>query len=241
VNYVAILAYDGCSYFGWQKTKEGPSIEEALERVLEQIFQHPIALQAASRTDRGVHAEGQVVNWTSPKIIDCERLVISINQLLPGSIRLLSLAIKDDTFHPTLDNSGKHYLYSISTGEVQLPSKRLTHWHIREPLDIKAMQDAAKSLIGTQDFKPFCNFRKNLRYESTVCTITNCTVEQLDNELIINMIGDRFLYKMARNIAGSLVYVGLKKLKSLFAQSRPELGITAPAHGLCLKKVFCEK
>lgn len=241
MNYVAIVAYDGFAYFGWQKTREGPSIEETLEKTLTQIFQHPISLQAASRTDRGVHAEGQIINWNSSKHIDCNRLHISINQLLPSDIQILSLTTKDECFHPTLDNTGKHYVYSITTGAVQLPSKRHTHWHIVKPLNIESMRNAARELIGTHDFKPFCNFRKNLKYESTICTLSAITIEEVDNEILIHMIGNRFLYKMARNIAGSLVYVGMGKLTSLSADNRTALGCTAPAHGLCLKKVFCEK
>ena len=247
-KYVALIAYDGTAYYGFQKTKEGPSIEESLETILQQIFQHPISLQAASRTDRGVHAEGQVVDWNSPKDLDCTQLNISLNQLLPPDIRVLNITnTVDISFHPTLDATSKHYLYCISNTPVQLPKERLTHWHIIPPLDTKLMQKASHSLIGTHDFKSFCNARKDLRYETTIRTITGITIEQRESEITVHMMGNAFLYKMARNIVGTLVYVGLQKIpiesltELLEAKNRPGIGITAPAHGLFLKELLYVK
>ena len=101
------IAYDGTDYLGWQKTKEGPSIEADLEQALQQILQHPISLQAASRTDAGVHAEGQVVNFFTSHNIDLSRLQKSLNGILPDQLSILDMAEMPPEFHPTLDCIGK--------------------------------------------------------------------------------------------------------------------------------------
>jgi tRNA pseudouridine38-40 synthase len=158
VNLKFTIAYDGTHYLGWQKTQEGPSIEESLQQVLEQIFQEPISLQAASRTDAGVHALGQVVNCHVQKLLVTEeRLHISLNSLLPADIRLLSCEIAPNHFHPTLDCKMKEYHYWICTCPVQLPHNRFTSWHVHQPLDFAAMEQSAKLLTGEHDFADFCN------------------------------------------------------------------------------------
>ncbi len=247
-NYIAQVAYDGTNYLGWQKTQEGPSIEEEIEKVLSLIFQHPISLQAASRTDRGVHAEGQIINWLSEKTFDPPKLLASLNKLLPSDIQILGITNSiDNTFHPTLDTSGKEYLYRISTGPIQLPRYRWTHWHVPSPLDRGKIESAFQYLVGKHDFKSFCNSRKNMKYESTVRNLSSISLSQMPHEIVLSIQGDHFLYKMARNIVGTLVYIGLGKLDlqaipdSYESKSRPLLGITAPAHGLCLKEIFYEK
>lgn len=238
-NYKLIVAYDGSGYYGWQKNISGPSIEVALQKVLEQILQHPVKLQAASRTDRGVHALGQVVNFHTEKMPS----LLSINSLLPEEIRALSLDQVEASFHPTLDAKSKTYSYRISTSPVQLPHDRMTCYHIWQPLDLDAMNQAAKHLIGTHDFKSF-TCRKKDPHETTTRTLSSCVVETSPpHYLQITMTGNAFLYKMARTIAGTLIYVGLGKLKAddipsiLKSKSRPLSGVTAPAHGLTLVSI----
>ncbi len=246
-NIKAILSYDGTGYLGWQKTRMGPSIEEQLQTALETITRQPIVLQAASRTDAGVHAEGQVINFfLENDEIDLSKLLISLNQLLPHDIAIVELEEASSDFHPTLDAKGKEYHYTVSYGQVQFPRHRFYSWHTPYCLDLKSMKEAARFFIGEQDFSSFCNVKKNDRETNFVRTIHGVDIVELpEKQLRIIIRGNRFLYKMARNIAGTLVAVGRGKIlppsaiSGIFAQKdRTLAGPSAPAHGLSLFRVF---
>jgi tRNA pseudouridine38-40 synthase len=245
-NIRIILAYDGTNYLGWQKTSTGPSIEAILQTTMEKILQEPVVLQAASRTDAGVHAKGQVVNFfTTKEDIDLFKLVHSLNCMLPKDIVVIEAQIAPDHFHPTLDNKGKEYHYHLFYGAVQYPHLRRTSWHYPQKLDISLMREAVQILLGTHDFSAFCNLKKNTEYEDYIRTITRLEIFELpDNNLRIEIEGNNFLYKMVRNIVGTLVYIGSKKidvnqLKSILESGdRTQAGVTAPAHGLFLAKVI---
>lgn len=241
-NIRLLIAYDGAPFFGWQKTAMGPSIEETLQDVLEQILQEPVKLQAASRTDRGVHAEGQVVNFMTEKD---PPLTISLNRLLPGSIKVLDVKVMPPTFHPTLDAKKKLYTYSICFGPTQLPVNRHYSWHIPDQLNLEQMRYAADYLIGEHDFSAFCNMHSNLNYPHKRRTIESIEWTSLgSHRLMLAIRGNHFLYKMARTLVGTLVYVGRGKLAAdaipeiLASKKRVQAGITAPAHGLTLKKIY---
>ncbi|MBS0616186.1 MAG: tRNA pseudouridine(38-40) synthase TruA [Verrucomicrobia bacterium] len=240
-NLCLTIAYDGTDYLGWQKTKEGPSIEAELQHTLEQILQHPVSLQAASRTDAGVHAEAQVVNFFTPHAKDLDRLQKSLNGLLSPAISVTDIAEMPTAFHPTLDCSGKEYHYHLCLGSFQLPQYRHYSWHYPYPLDVGAMQKAAPFLQGYHDFSAFtCEPQEDNHREVFSIEIEPISTHRLQ----IRVSGNRFLYKMVRSIVGTLVYVGcgkieMQKLPSILAsQDRKQAGVTAPAHGLTLKKVL---
>jgi tRNA pseudouridine38-40 synthase len=235
------VAYDGTHYLGWQKTPTGPSIEEALQRVLEKILQEPIQLQAASRTDAGVHAQGQVVNFfSSREILKLE----SVNSMLPKDIVVLDLEEAPEAFHPTLDCVGKEYHYTLSLGSVCLPQHRYTSWHYHYPIDMEVLKEVSKCLIGTHDFAAFCNVKKNESYESTIREVEDIVVEKSgENLLTIKVMGKKFLYKMVRNIVGTLVWAASGRMDPSSVQEilrnkdRTLAAMTAPAQGLTLFKV----
>lgn len=240
-NICLTIAYDGTDYLGWQKTKEGPSIEGDLQETLQQILQHPVSLQAASRTDGGVHAEGQVVNFFTSHAIDLYRLQKSLNGLLSPALSVTNIAEMPPSFHPTLDCLGKEYHYHLCLGPYQLPQHRLYSWHYSYPLDISSMQQAAGLFLGTHDFSAFTCAPQ----EDNVRHIFSIEVDPFSpHQLQIRVSGNRFLYKMVRSIVGTLVYVGCGKIGALeipailASQDRKRAGVTAPAHGLVLKKVF---
>lgn len=247
-NIKLIIAYDGGCYLGWQKTAMGPSIEETLEDTLRQILQESVYLQAASRTDAGVHAKGQVVNFLTAKQNLClQRLKVSLNCLLPKDIAVMHIEEEKEDFHATLHCQGKEYHYSLCYGTAQLPQVRHFSWHYPHTLNVDTMRTAAQLLIGEHNFSAFCNVRKSSAYQNYVRTLYQIELLELpDYSLRIEIKGNHFLYKMVRNIVGTLVYVGCQKiaLKSipaiLASHARPEAGMTAPAHGLCLFKVFYE-
>ncbi len=244
-NFKGILSYEGTRFLGWQKTRMGDSIEKELEKALSVLLRHPVELQSASRTDAGVHAKGQVINFlTSENTLDLSRIRNGVNAILPHDIRLLSLEEASLDFHPTLDAAGKEYIYEICTGSVQSPFLRLFSWHFPYALDIEAMRSASAPLLGTHDFSSFCNER-SLIDPDPVCTLQKVTIENLGGgRLQILVQGNRFLYKMMRNLAGSIAYAGCGKIAPesmrgiLEARDRRLAGMTAPAHGLYLQRVF---
>jgi tRNA pseudouridine38-40 synthase len=245
-NIKMTIAYDGGPFHGWQKTKEGPSIEEALQTTLEQILQEPIVLQAASRTDAGVHAEEQIVNFlTSKKDLNLKSLSISLNSLLPAAIAVLKVEQVPQEFHPTLNCKGKEYHYWICYSSAQMPKNRFYSWHYHHPLDISNMRLAASFFIGKHNFQAFCNGLKNTTYENYEREISALEIlEWPCQRLQIIVKGNNFLFRMVRNIVGTLVYVGRKKIAPeglptlIKILDRTLVGPTAPPHGLTLFKIF---
>lgn len=246
-NIKLTIAYDGTAYLGWQKTAMGPSIEESLQAALEQILQHPIKLQAASRTDAGVHAEGQVVNFFTSKLIeDFKRLQIGINSLLPKDIVVLEAEKAPAAFHPTLDCIGKEYHYYVCYGTAQLPHHRLYSWHYPcLQLDLDEMRKSIPQLVGEHDFSSFTNVKNNETYDNHIRRVDSIEMVIIDqNRLRFDIRGNHFLYKMVRNLVGTLVYIGCGKLKRedisdiLLSHDRTKAGMTALAHGLFLYKMF---
>lgn len=245
-NIKLLIAYDGTRYTGWQRTGSGGSIQEALEAVLVQILQEPITLQAASRTDAGVHARGQTANFhTRRTTIDLRKLLASVNRLLPEEIAVRSAALAPESFHATLDCKEKEYHYTVNTHPILLPQERHYSWHYPYPLDLKKMQDAAKFFLGTHDFKSLCNRKKNEEYAHTVRHIARLEIEEpTPDNFLFTIRGAHFLYKMVRNIVGCLVYVGRGRIQPaelrgiLEGKSREHPGMTAPALGLTLEATF---
>ena len=242
-NIKLILAYEGTHYLGWQKTAMGKSIEEELEKAVAQILQHPVKLQAASRTDAGVHAEGQVVNFLTASEMPLDKLQKGLNALLPNDISVLKMEEAPEDFHPTLDSRGKEYHYSVCLGPTQLPFYRNFSWHFIYPVDIEVMKKADLHLIGSHDFSALTNEKQ----DDNVREIFAIEIESLENRLKIRVSGNNFLYKMVRNIVGTLLYVGCGKLTVeeipaiLESKDRTLAGVTAPALGLILKEVFYDR
>ena len=243
-KYLLLLSYDGSNYLGWQKTKEGPSIEGTVQAALERILQQPIYLEAASRTDAGVHALGQVITFKAlfdKKSVD--QILLSMNQLLPADIRALSLTLTVLDFHPTLNSVQKEYEYKVNTSPILCPFKRATYWHFPQKLDLNLMRSAATQLIGEKDFRGFTNTKKG-PHQNTIRTLFSLEIDEVGSDVIFNIRGNHFLYKMVRNLVGTLLYIGSSKLpldvieQLLENKKRCQGGMTAPASGLTLKKIF---
>lgn len=241
-----IIAYDGKNYRGWQLTRMGPSIEESLKAAIEKILQHPVQLEAASRTDAGVHALRQVVRFfTSRSSPDLTKLCHSLNCLLPPDIIVHSVDEAPHSFHPTLDCFSKEYRYYLCLGPAQLPHHRFYSWHIPYPLNLALIRDALPDLMGQHHFAAFRNSKKNAPRQGDLRDIQELELIELEGKrLCVRLKANRFLYKMARNLVGTLVYIGLGKIDRqalshiLQSRHRPLAGVTAPAHGLFLHEVF---
>ncbi|MCH9630920.1 MAG: tRNA pseudouridine synthase A [Chlamydiia bacterium] len=242
-NIKLTLSYDGTEFHGWQKTSY-PSIEEELEKALFTALQKRVKLQAASRTDAGVHAEGQIVNFIlESDNLDLGKLQYSLNQLLPSAILVKEIEVAEELFHPTTDASQKKYEYHITTSRYLDPFKRNSHWHFPKKLNLSLMKEAAKQLIGEKDFKALTNFKLE-PYTDTIRTLHSIEINKDENDYLISILGDHFLYKMVRNIVGLICYVGAGKIPLqdvehiLEHKLRKNAGMTAPAKGLTLKKIY---
>lgn len=241
------LIYDGTDFLGWQETAMGPSIEQSLRKAAEQILQQKqkVSLEAASRTDAGVHSRGQVVGIRFSHAISPSRLQQGINALLPPTIRFVEVEEVSPAFHATLDCRKKSYHYYLSIGPYQLPHQRFTSWH-RPKLDLERMQEAARSLLGKWNFRAFANRCKGDDAINPICTLEKAEIGESEGEgdLQIHLLADRFLYRMARNIVGTLVAIGEHRLpptlpSHLLAEKRRSLGgPTAPPHGLFLSHCY---
>lgn len=238
--YHAIVCYDGTNYFGWQETMAGPSIQNSLKKALYNICGEIVIPEAASRTDRGVHAKRQSVCFSLEKRWDESSLLKALNAHLKEDIRILKVSLTSKDFHPTVDAKAKIYQYVVSTDSFQLPQDRLYSWHVPQKINLDLLQESAKTMIGFHDFSAFSTeIPKN-----PFCTLFNCELLFDQNKIIIQMRGDRFIYKMARTIAGTCIFAARSKIsvgqiKNLFINPcRANAGITAPPHGLFLLDVF---
>ncbi len=224
----------------------GSTVQGVLREALRQILQEPVEPEAASRTDAGVHAKAQsVVISTEQEILDLEKLRTGLHALLRPKIAAISARWAEESFHPSLSAVGKEYLYRITTGPTQLPFESELAWHLPYPLDLSLMREAASYFLGTHDFSALCN-QKQQPSNDPICQLTAIEIVERDEATLLEIVvrGNRFLYKMVRNLVGTLAYVGCGKLsltdaKQLLAKrDRREAGITAPPHGLYLNEVI---
>ena len=241
-NICLRVAYDGTDFHGFQRQTNAESIQRLLEQGLSQIFQSPITIYGAARTDAGVHARGQVVNFYGEGTIPIEKIPYAMKGYLPRDIAVLEAKEMPDHFSVRHDNVGKHYCYSIDNNWIHDPFLLRYAWFIRKPLDLEAMARGARILEGTHDFSAFEG--QNTTPMNPIKTLYAIALTTHQNRLSIHVIGDGFLYHMVRNIAGGLVDIGLHRFpperlgQILESRDRKQLGATAPAQGLCLEEVF---
>lgn len=242
-KYKLIISYDGTNFHGWQIQPDARTVAGEIKLAIEKIVNHDIVLNAASRTDAGVHSLGQTADFSTDKSIDSQKLLRAINALLPCDVAVSSIEEVAENFHSTFDAKGKHYRYTIYTAEIDNPLTRNFHWHYRYELDVEVMKKAAKFLVGKVDFNGL-KINSGKENVETVRDISNINITIDDNELIIDVFGKSFMYKLVRSIVGLLVAAGSKKIS---IDEIPELlaGKTtcrrtdvAPPQGLMLIKVF---
>jgi len=236
------LAYIGSAFQGWQSQPDGNTVQDALERALRTVLRHELRIMGASRTDTGVHAEHQVATFRSRKPIQCELVLRSLQALVPSTIGVLDLRPWSDDFHPILSAKSKVYRYRIWLGTPQNPFTRPYVWSIHQTLDIAALEEAARHLLGTHDFRSFCASDASVStYDRTIFDVRWVKRGPL---LEFYILGDGFLKQMVRSLVGTLVNVGLGKQKPgdinriLQAHDRRQAGQTAPAQGLSLLRIF---
>jgi tRNA pseudouridine38-40 synthase len=240
------IAYDGTGYQGWQVQKTGTGVQEIIETALAKLFPSKPRLQGSSRTDTGVHALGMIAHFEVPGAevkMSSRRLALALNAWLPEAIRVLSAARAAKGFHARFHAAGKQYRYFVWNHTAMNPLIRHTAWQVPRPLNVAAMRAAAPLFVGKHDFKSFAATR-NYEMASTVRSLTRCDIKKSGQLLTFIIEGDGFLYKMCRGIVGTLVQVGQGKFpadeikRMLAKKDRRVAGVTAPAQGLVLWRVF---
>jgi tRNA pseudouridine38-40 synthase len=252
LKFKLTIAYDGTAYEGWQTQKIGTGVQQKVEEALAKLFPSRPIVHSSSRTDTGVHALGMVVHFEVPDAesrgrgMTVRKLALAINAWLPEDVRVLSASAASKAFHARFDAGGKQYRYNVWNHPAMNPLLRQTAWHVPRRLEMKAMRTAAKLFVGRHDFQSFAA-NPGYKKESTVRRLTCCEIKKSGALLTFIIEGDGFLYKMCRGIVGTLVQVGLGKFppaeikRMLAKKDRRMSGMTAPAHGLVLWKVFYKK
>lgn len=238
-----LVQYVGTNYGGWQKQNNAPTVQDELEKALTRLCKEPIRLQGCSRTDAGVHARFHISHFISNTTMPIEKIHIAMNTILPGDITVMDAKIVDMSFNARFDTSGKKYSYYIWNNTHK--SAFLTPYSIQESrdLDLAAMREAATYLEGEHDFQGFMS--QGSPVNSTIRELFEVKVHGEKGQMIrIDVKGNAFLYNMVRIIAGTLLYVGLGKIKAedipdIILSGRRELaGKTLAAKGLFLEEVY---
>lgn len=240
MRYMAMLSYDGLAYNGWQKQPDAPSVQAEVERVLSQILDMPIEVYASGRTDRGVHARGQIIHFDTDKQFDINKLKYGFNALVNKDIYLYKLKRTNSEFHARYDVVSKVYSYVINNGTYS-PFERQYSMHIRDELDLAAMKEAAKRFIGSHNFKDFTV--KEEDKDDFIRTIHEINFSRRTNLLRIDITGTGFLTYMVRFIVGALIAIGQGREdaslidRHLDANVRDVISYKAEPQGLFLMKV----
>lgn len=244
-NIRLTIEYDGKEFNGWQKQPNKLNIQGNLEKVISDLTKEEIEIIGSGRTDAGVHALGQVANFKTNSNIPIEKFAIAINSRIKQSIRVKKAEEVDERFHSRYNCKRKTYRYIINTSETGSAIYRNLEYNIKMQLAVKKMQEAVKFFIGEHDFSAFKS--SGTSSKSSVRTIYNAKVEQDGERIIIELTGNGFLYNMVRIISGTLVEVGLNKIKPeditkiIESKNRQNAGKTLPPCGLYLVSVEYEK
>lgn len=241
-NIKLTIEYDGTNYNGWQKQKQGKTIQESIEKAIEKIIKEEVSITGSSRTDSGVHAKGMIANFMTESRVPPERFREAINTKLPDDIAIIKSEEVPLEFHSRYNSKGKTYCYTLINRREKVALLKNYVYHVVEPLDVKRMEETCKYFIGKHDFSAFKTNGSSVK--TTVRTISDLHIEK-DNEFIkIFVTADGFLYNMVRIIVGTLVEVGLGKkkpeevLSAINTGNREESGHCAPPNGLVLEKVY---
>jgi tRNA pseudouridine38-40 synthase len=243
-NLKLVLSYDGSEFHGWQTQPQQRTVQQTFEDALFALTGERVHVDASGRTDAGVHAVGQVVNFHSETTLVPEALLRALNAHLPSDICVQEASVVADAFDANRDALRKLYRYVLHDGPIPDLFMRRYCYHTRRRLDAEAMSRAAACLRGKHDFRCFETDWPNRA--SSVRTITHLTLNRFADWLWLDVEADGFLYNMVRAIAGTLINVGRgywpesEVAAILESGDRTRAGPTAPAQGLFLMRVTYE-
>ena len=237
------ISYDGTDFCGWQRQKNGVSVQETVENALFAVTGDKIKIVGSGRTDAGVHAEGQVASFKTGKTIPPEKYAKALNTVLPQNVKIIKSELAPDGFDACRTAKKKTYEFRAYISDTVLPlldrySTRITDY---PKIDFSKMESAARLFLGTHDFKAFSSSGNSSL--TTVRTIYDIAAKKSGNEIVITVTGNGFLYNMVRIIAGVLVAVSKGEMeedeviKMLDTGVKPMKVKTLSARGLFLKSV----
>ena len=236
MRLAAGVEYDGSGFFGWQRQRQSPTVQECLEEALSRVADHPVTVHCAGRTDTGVHAFCQVVHFDTEVVRRERSWVLGTNSRLHPGITLLWAREVDEDFHARFRAERRQYRYRILNRWIRPAIDRGRVAWIRRPLDAVRMHEAAQVLVGEHDFSSFRAV--GCQAKSPVREVHRVAVTRDGHEVVIEIEANAFVYHMVRNIAGTLIAVGQGERpvnwagEVLSARDRTVAGITAPAEGL---------
>jgi tRNA pseudouridine38-40 synthase len=241
VTYRCVIEYDGTAFAGWQFQPGLRTVCGAVETTLSDLYDEPIKLTAAGRTDTGVHATGQVISFSSERLFPIERLALALNARLPPDISAREAAIAADGFSARHDALSRTYEYLIvNRSTPSAPVGRLAH-HVWKAIDPARFERAAADLIGEYDFLAFCGVLP--ARGPTVRALFAVTLERSGELARVRIVGDGFLHRMVRITVGTLVEIATGRRavddipRIIASRDRKQAGYTAPACGLFLAGV----
>jgi len=240
-NIKLTIEYDGKDFNGWQKQPDKLNIQGTIENAIKAITGEEVELNASGRTDAGVHAFAQVANFKTNSNLPIEKFPVAINSKLKKSIIIKSAEEVDERFHSRLTCKRKTYRYVINNSTSGTAIYRNLEYHVASKLDVEKMKKAVKHFEGEHDFKAFK--ASGTSSKSSVRTIYEAKVYNVDEKIYIELTGNGFLYNMVRIISGTLVEVGFGKIlpeqipQIIKDGKRENAGKTLPPYGLCLMKV----
>lgn len=241
-NIAMTVMYDGTNYCGWQVQPNGVSVASQIIAAVKRVTGETVKLYGSGRTDSGVHALAQAANFYTESRIAGEQFRRALNAYLPPDVVVTRTWEAEEGFNARFSSCGKIYQYLINNGPLQSPFLLNRAWHVKYPLDLEKMRQAAAVLEGTHDFNAF--MAAGSAVTSTVRTLYSLTCEREGDLITITAKGNGFLYNMVRILAGTLAYAGGGKLTTsqvrdiLEGKDRTKGAITAPPHGLYLKEVL---
>lgn len=236
------IAYDGTKYSGWQVQPNGTTIQQLVEDALENLLGERVQLCSSGRTDAGVHARAMPAAFHTYRELPLRAFIEGTNRFLPDDIAVQDARLVSDGFKPISAAVSKHYRYTIYNSIVRSPLDRLYSWQVRETLDLPAMMAAARHFVGTHDFAAFR--ASNCVAKTTTRRMDSVEIRQTGNFINIDVVGEGFLKYMVRVMSGTLVDVGRGRFnpehveRLLREGDRKKAGVTAPACGLCLIRVY---
>ena len=244
-NIKLVLEYNGSPFSGFQRQPGKSTIQEVLEKALSSFFDRKMKIAAASgRTDAGVHAEYQVVNFKTSSAHQLWQIQKGLNALLPSSVVVKAIKEVPADFHARYSARSKVYEYRIWNHSCRSPLIAGCSCHVPDSLDIAAIRKASKVFIGKHDFRSFTSVSALKKGTSCVRTVKRFQIKRQGNLIVMLVEADGFLYHMVRNMAGTLLEVGRGKRRSgdiaaiLKAKDRRFAGMTAPSEGLTLIRVM---
>lgn len=236
------IEFDGTHFSGWQRQQKGRTVQGELESALSTFYRNEIKVSGQGRTDRGVHAEGQVAHADLPGDMDPDRLLAAMRGLLPEDMAVIDSVTVSDDFHARFNAQSRLYRYQIATRPV--PLKRHLHWLLLTPVEENTLHRCAEIIRGQHDFRNFAKEEKPTEHvKSTGCTITTSYWQREQDIWIYKIEGNRFLRHMVRRIVGSTIMTATGRMemdafrKLLDGKQVQRKGHSAPPDGLILEKV----